>query len=497
MSEESTAATGRSLDELGLRPNATRWSRERSRETFFAELAPRLQTAKALGLDLDRHLAQRFNVLDYLRDDELGLSRIIADLLDPDATHGQRWLFLQAFLECLNQSGGAPLSTQDWSVAEETATVAVTTERAITDLRRIDVSVEIRMDTATYCLAFENKPYAHDQPNQVTDYLAFLEETYGQRFLLIYLSPTGEAPSEDSAPATELAERWMGRFAIMPFYHSEEDRDDGLVRTPKSFAAWLDECRHLCEVDRLRWFLRDAELFCERTFGGKAMVDNAERQAVLEFVMSAPEKLKTALAVYECWPDIRDEVCAQFLSRLCARVRQDPRLEDLGSDLTIDCRYDGEPKKRNRLWLHRDAWHSHPNAAKSNNPDSEHRWAVRLESDGPGPKGWFIGVLAPKKGSDLSEEERTARVEYFSSLTASFPRGHIWPPSWWAWYENLDEKTRDWNRLVPELEKECQEEDGPILRSLADRFVAVALKAVPKIDAIDGEVGAAGRATRV
>ena len=31
----------------------------------------------------------RFNNLDYLRDDELGLSRIIADLLNPKASHGQ------------------------------------------------------------------------------------------------------------------------------------------------------------------------------------------------------------------------------------------------------------------------------------------------------------------------------------------------------------------------------------------------------------------------
>ncbi len=496
MSEEPTPAIGRLLEKRGLRPDDTRSTILRSRESFFAELAPRLQTAKALGLDLDRHLARRFNVLDYMRDDELGLSRIIADLLDPDATHGQGWLFLQAFLECLNQPKGAPLSTPDWSFVDETATVTVTTERAITDLRRIDVSVEIRTRTASFCLAFENKPYAHDQPNQVSDYLVFLEQTYDQRFLLIYLCPTGEAPSEESAPAKELAERWTGRFAIMPFYESDEDWQDGLARTPKSFAAWLEECRRRCEVDRLRWFLHDAELFCARKFGGKAMVDNSERQAVLEFVMSAPEKLKTALAVYECWPDIRDDVCGRFLSRLCVRVREDPRLQDIGSDLTIDCRYDGEPKKRNRLWLHRNAWHCHPNAARSNNPDSEHRWAVRLESDGPGPKGWYIGVLAPKKGSDLPEEERNARVEHFSSLKANFPRGDIWPPSWWAWYENLDEKTRDWNRLVPELERECREEDGPILRSLADRFVAIALEAVPKVNAIDREVRAAGGPSR-
>ena len=44
----------------------------------------------------DRHLAHRFNVFRYLSQDELGLSRIIADLLDPTAEHGQGASFLEA-----------------------------------------------------------------------------------------------------------------------------------------------------------------------------------------------------------------------------------------------------------------------------------------------------------------------------------------------------------------------------------------------------------------
>ena len=42
---------------------------------FLDEIAPRLETARVLEHELDRNLARRFNVLDYLRDDELGLSR--------------------------------------------------------------------------------------------------------------------------------------------------------------------------------------------------------------------------------------------------------------------------------------------------------------------------------------------------------------------------------------------------------------------------------------
>ena len=64
-------------------------------KSFFDELTPRLETARVLDKELDRNLAHRFNVLDYLKTDELGLSRIIADLFDPKASHGQGVLFLR------------------------------------------------------------------------------------------------------------------------------------------------------------------------------------------------------------------------------------------------------------------------------------------------------------------------------------------------------------------------------------------------------------------
>ena len=51
------------------------------------------EMARDLERKLGRKLAPRFNNLDYLRDDELGLSRIIADLLNPKASHGQGVLF--------------------------------------------------------------------------------------------------------------------------------------------------------------------------------------------------------------------------------------------------------------------------------------------------------------------------------------------------------------------------------------------------------------------
>ena len=62
---------------------------------FFSELAPRLEMARELDLELDRRLAWRFNSFDYLRTKELGLSRVIANLLNPQASHGQGTVFLR------------------------------------------------------------------------------------------------------------------------------------------------------------------------------------------------------------------------------------------------------------------------------------------------------------------------------------------------------------------------------------------------------------------
>ncbi len=132
-------------------------------ERFFAELDPRLDMARVLDRERDRNSAHRFNVLDYLRDNELGLSRIIADLLDPEASHGQGTLFLQTLLASLKSLKENP----HWPDLDRSH-ISVDVERVITADRRIDISVEIvDADGETCCLAIENKPYAGDRKNQI------------------------------------------------------------------------------------------------------------------------------------------------------------------------------------------------------------------------------------------------------------------------------------------------------------------------------------------
>ncbi len=465
--------------ELGKRLDEVREANRMEYQRFFAELAPRLVTARALECELDRNLARRFNVLDYLRDDELGLSRIIADLFNPKANHGQGALFLRTFLASLDRSKEG----HHWPNLDETP-ITVEVERVITADRRIDVSVQIGGGDAAHCLAIENKPYAGDQENQVKDYLKFLKEKYVDRFLLIYLSPTGEGPSEGSIRKTELDENWKGRFAIMPCHRGEEEHADGFeaFRMPYSLADWLGECRKSCEVDRLRWFLRDAETFCHRTFGGQVMTTHCETEVVRDFLLSEPfnpENLKTAKAVHDSWSAVRNEVCERFLKQLCSRLETAVK-EKLKDDIEVDCDYNGESRYSCAVWLHRKCWTPY-SGGKS---DSAGRTSIGLQAHGIGPNKWRIGICSPMPKGNMAKEEEKRRECLDEQLKDKL--GLTKNDTWWPCWDWVDEKKGDWDSLIPDLHQECEAKGGKFTDYFVDRFTEIAVKAIPIIDEIEG-----------
>ena len=61
--------TERFFADLASRLADARQADRRKYEWLFHELAPRLNIARKLDFELDRHLARRFNVFDYLRQD--------------------------------------------------------------------------------------------------------------------------------------------------------------------------------------------------------------------------------------------------------------------------------------------------------------------------------------------------------------------------------------------------------------------------------------------
>ena len=451
-------------------------------EDFFAELTARLDGARALARELDRELAPRFNAFDYLRDDELGLSRVIADLLDPQASHGQGTLFLRTLLG-LEELKDA----RHWPDLDGTQnSVVVQREREITFGRRIDILVEIAVENRPrYCLAIENKPYAYDQKNQVQDYLVWLEETYPERFFLIYMPPTGERPPETSIRRTEL-DKCTDGFAIMPYCTSSEERtDEDVLRMPHSFADWLQECRRNCEADRLRLFLSEFEIFCNRTFGDQAMTTDIEMKAVYDLMLSRPEYLTTGLAVVESWPNVRDDVCEKFLNRLCSQIETEVRekLKEFAGDMQIWPTYHRQGERdRSNILFYRGCWIRN----EVEQPDPNRCTSIQLRADDKGrPAGWYMCVTSPMfvaKVANGDMRRRSLDIELEKELGHSKRKEDGWP--WWDW---VDKDKRNWNSLVPVLQKENEGEGSEVTRYFVDTFIDIAKKAIPVINQIEGE----------
>lgn len=216
-------------------------------------------------------LAPDFNVLRYARTDEFGLSRIIADLLNPSGPHGQGDRFLVGFLD-INWPE-RPAIGKSVTVRTEVPTIRIENNR-----RRIDILV----DFDSGLLAIENKPWAADQENQIIDYLRHLQNC-GKPYRLIYLS---------------------GQPGRTPSGHS---RDKIFLNTKATsypeLSGWLELCKSQSDNDRVSFFLHDLQDFVARRF--LHQIDDSETALIVEFAMSSSEGVRAALALSSVTRDLR------------------------------------------------------------------------------------------------------------------------------------------------------------------------------------------------
>ena len=433
---------------------------ERELERFFAEVAPRLETAQTLDDELDRQLARRFNVFRYLRTDEMGFSRMIADLLDPAGDHGQGAAFLKLLTEKLEFA-------QDVNPSD-LGNAKVQTERQIDGRRRIDIVVEIDSE---HCLAIENKSnFAGDQERQVADDLDWLKR-YGHS-LLVYLHPTGEGPSEESVAREtikELETKTPRPFVIMPCYSRDtsSDRFDNL-RLQFSLVDWLADCRRNCDVDRLRWYLRETEAYCRQRYGGNIVTDS-KKSTVAEFVPGDSRNVATAMAVHEVWPEVAQKIKSEFLNLIYRRLPK-----DMEGDWN-----DGQKPLGSYIYIYHKSWR--PFATD----DQWNLTMIYMEAESKGSTNWDIGVWLPRV-SDVSEDDRrdaTELHEEIGKLSKSLGKNQddSWP--WWEW---VKEEYRYWDPLIPKLDEEVKAEGGEISDYFVGKFEEIDCRTRAIIDRIRG-----------
>ena len=433
---------------------------ERELERFFAEVAPRLETAQTLDDELDRQLARRFNVFRYLRTDEMGFSRMIADLLDPAGDHGQGAAFLKLLTEKLEFA-------QDVNPSD-LGNAKVQTERQIDGRRRIDIVVEIDSE---HCFAIENKSnFAGDQERQVADDLDWLKREY-RSSLLVYLSPTGDGPSEESVARKTIDElgKTPRRFVIMPCDQDATSSDEfDNLRLQFSLVDWLADCRRNCDVDRLRWYLREIETYCRQRYGGTIVTDS-KKSTVADFVRGDSKNVATAMAVHEVWPEVAQKIKYDFLDLIWRRLPKD-----------VDGYWDyGKKRNESYIYIYRKSWRPFVVDGR------ERLTTIYMQAEAREGTNWDIGVFLPAV-SRVSEEDRERCRSLHEEIGELSKRLGKNQNDFWPWWEWVDEEYRYWDSIIPQLYEEVEAEGGEITTYFVRKFKEIDDETRDIIDRICG-----------
>lgn len=156
-------------------------------------------------------LAEDFNIFSLVGVEHYEVSThsaILREFLDAQGSHGQGNLFFIEFLSLLADKGIIPKEDINKYSPMTFDNYACDAERSVAT-GRIDIIVERLDGDFPYSIIIENKVYAVDQYEQIERYWAELEKKKHipvERKEIIYLTPKGGLPSEDSIDSTKRKE---------------------------------------------------------------------------------------------------------------------------------------------------------------------------------------------------------------------------------------------------------------------------------------------------
>lgn len=253
-------------------------------ERFLAGVGTMLATARASRMAVQAELAPDFLMLDFLRNDEYGISKILAGLLDPKGTHGQGHVFLELFLR------------QFWpEMVLHAPGAKVALEKLTFSGRRVDLQIDLH--SAEGCLVIESKIRgARDQGGQVGDYLKYLGGR-GDKHRLLYLSPVqGRLPSINSID--ESSRNNAVETGSLVFLGAAE------------LLEWVNACIAACISLRVRSFLDELRLFIKKRVIEE--VDMSDANTVVECAVKNKEALQAALAVSRLIGEVKEKAFERF-----------------------------------------------------------------------------------------------------------------------------------------------------------------------------------------
>ena len=238
--------------------------------------------------EIEQTKAPRFNPLDFLRTDELGLSNIIRWMLDSRETHGQGHLFLREFLTSFGIDTNA--STEGARAVTEAVTNLLDTPG------RIDVLVEF----GGFALAIENKPDAGWQKDQVRRYLEQLSLGHpaAGHHLAVIKGYAGDLPSDQLTQDER-------EYLINEGFLTDSDYTQ--------LKDWVETCVEKSECEAVSHFLRHFVKYISKRFEG-AGLSHMDRE-VLSLIESGGHR-GAAYRLLDAKDAILNDLIKRFTSSL-------------------------------------------------------------------------------------------------------------------------------------------------------------------------------------
>ncbi|MBF0528490.1 MAG: PD-(D/E)XK nuclease family protein [Deltaproteobacteria bacterium] len=383
-------------------------------EKFFTEIRARMETHEQYKKLYASTLSPDFNMISCMNPDENRLSSLIAMLLYPKGEHGQGDIFLRCFLQTIKtppfpynsrtekqiEKIDELLKQQNLSEGRSTRILEALTTEIPNSQRRIDIFFNLN----GFGLAIENKPWAIDQPGQLSDYiehLNFLKKKGSLNdFFLIYLSRDGEPPAENS----------INHVDLITF----QDIGNLIVVAYKQLIDWCKLCVEKCNSHRLRFFLEDFICYIMNNFsGGVPMID----QKLIIDAATKKENIPVCVAVAKSWPEISRNLVEELVNSVIRLINLNDDWCKPMINFGINISYSG-------FYFYKKNWND---------------CCIGFEFDGKNATNFFYGIQKRSMLKDASSQLQSKKLIDLSGL-GSGSYSKVWP--WWNYF---DSPFRDWN----------------------------------------------------
>ncbi len=301
-------------------------------DRLLDEYHQRLEVYREVRRQTNREIARDFNIISVGKSvTETDFSGFFYDFLNPKGTHGQGDIFLRKFMEAVDYN------------ALTGSGVTVEREYGL-EGRRIDVLIDFNRQAG---IGIENKPWASDLDDQLKVYDVGLSRKYPGKYLLVYLTGSGKAPSENSItlaylkgekdsagkPIPQEKQRGKKPFKIVSYLDSIQEADDDSeeaesdkpdewrdFRCQKSLDWWLDQCHNLCQAEKVRYFLHDMCMYIQNTIPRGNLMQRDEQDIVERYLLEDKERLRKAVHIGEAYLALKSKAHASFKSELIAAM---------------------------------------------------------------------------------------------------------------------------------------------------------------------------------